>query len=153
MLAAQHLSGALSALDEDAGPDATALRARILTDRGLVAHRQDADDDAATLATQALAGCTTWRSRSPPPTTSLRRTPPPGPWSGRCRSPRPPSSAPRCSGHRHRQAALHNNLADLLRASGRNDDAMVHLKQAVTLFADIDEQEAPQVEVWKLAEW
>ena len=55
VLAAQHLSGALSALDEDTGPDATALRARILTDRGLVAHRQDADDEAATLATQALA--------------------------------------------------------------------------------------------------
>jgi hypothetical protein len=30
---------------------------------------------------------------------------------------------------------------------------MVDLKQAVTLFADIDEQEGPQIEVWKLAEW
>ena len=33
-------------------------------------------------------------------------------------------------GDRHREAALHNNLADLLHRAGRSDDAMAHLKQA-----------------------
>jgi len=38
-------------------------------------------------------------------------------------------------GDRHRQAALHNHLADLLHGAGRDEEAMAHLKQAVKLFA------------------
>jgi DNA-binding SARP family transcriptional activator len=54
-------------------------------------------------------------------------------------------------GDRHREAALHNNLADALRALGRGDDAMRHLKRAVTLFSEIGGAREP--EVWKLVEW
>jgi DNA-binding SARP family transcriptional activator len=54
-------------------------------------------------------------------------------------------------GDRHREAALHNNLADVLRAVGRSDDAMRHLKRAVTLFSEIGGAREP--EVWKLVEW
>ena len=57
-------------------------------------------------------------------------------------------------GDRHREAALHNNLADLLHHEGRSEEAMAHLKQAATLFAEIggvaDEM---QPEVWMLVEW
>jgi len=38
-------------------------------------------------------------------------------------------------GDRHREAALHNNLADVLPAAGQNDPAMAHLKRAVAIFA------------------
>ncbi|NJN97365.1 MAG: tetratricopeptide repeat protein [Anaerolineales bacterium] len=57
-------------------------------------------------------------------------------------------------GDRHREAALHNNLADLFHAAGRTEPAMTHLKQAVTIFAEIGaEAGAPQPEIWKLVEW
>ena len=57
-------------------------------------------------------------------------------------------------GDRHREAALNNNLADLLHRSGRRDDSMIHLKQAVTIFAEIGAGEGGmQPEVWKLVEW
>jgi predicted ATPase len=57
-------------------------------------------------------------------------------------------------GDRHREAALHNNLADLFHAAGQTEVAMTHLKQAVTIFADIGaEAGAPQPEIWKLVEW
>ena len=57
-------------------------------------------------------------------------------------------------GDRHRQAALENNLADLLQATGRQDEAMVHLKRAVAIFADIDASAGLlQPGIWKLAEW
>ncbi len=57
-------------------------------------------------------------------------------------------------GDRHRQAALENNLADLLHAEGRADEAMVHLKLAVALFAEIGGRPGElQPEVWKLVEW
>jgi DNA-binding SARP family transcriptional activator len=62
-------------------------------------------------------------------------------------------------GDRHRQAALHNNLADLLHKSGREEEAMVELKQAVTIFAEIGHQPEDTIfgnapaEVWKLTEW
>ena len=52
------------------------------------------------------------------------------------------------------QAALHNNLADMLHASGRSDDAMAHLTQAVTIFAEIGvDSGALHPEIWKLVEW
>ncbi|MDP8959328.1 MAG: AAA family ATPase [Actinomycetota bacterium] len=58
-------------------------------------------------------------------------------------------------GDRHREAALHNNLADLLRQAGRVEEAMGHLKQAVSIFAEIggDEGAPRQPEIWKLTEW
>ncbi|HEX9438317.1 MAG TPA: tetratricopeptide repeat protein, partial [Roseiflexaceae bacterium] len=57
-------------------------------------------------------------------------------------------------GDRHREAALHNNLADLLYAKGRSAAAMVHLKRAVAIFAEIGvEAGAMQPEIWKLVEW
>ncbi|MGH2838183.1 MAG: ATP-binding protein, partial [Thermoleophilaceae bacterium] len=55
---------------------------------------------------------------------------------------------------RHREAAIHNNLADLLHAAGRADESMGHLKEAVTIFAEIGSSEPqPQPEIWKLVEW
>lgn len=56
-------------------------------------------------------------------------------------------------GDRHRTAALHNNLADILRAQGRKDDAMRHLKRAVRLFSEIGEADTSEPEVWKLIGW
>lgn len=56
-------------------------------------------------------------------------------------------------GDRHREAALHNNLADLLHASGRREESMEHLKTAVAIFAEIGEVGALQPEIWKLYEW
>ncbi len=56
-------------------------------------------------------------------------------------------------GDRHREAALHNNMSDLLRASGRREDAMRHLKRAVAIFAEIGEPGGMEPEVWKLVEW
>ena len=61
----------------------------------------------------------------------------------------------RVHGDRHREAALLNNLADLLHANGQTEEAMAHLKQAVAIFAEIGESESlhRQPEVWKLVEW
>jgi tetratricopeptide (TPR) repeat protein len=57
-------------------------------------------------------------------------------------------------GDRHREAALHNNLADLLHHAGREPESRDHLKRAVTIFAEIGDGEATtQPEVWKLVEW
>ena len=45
-------------------------------------------------------------------------------------------------------------MADLLHAMGRSQEAMVHLKQAVTIFSEIGvDAGAMQPEVWKLAAW
>ena len=60
----------------------------------------------------------------------------------------------RQQGDRHRQAALENNLADLLQAGGRPDEAMTHLKRAVALFAEIGGRPGElEPEIWKLVEW
>ena len=57
-------------------------------------------------------------------------------------------------GDRHREAAIHNNLADLLHAAGESEAAMSHLKQAVAIFAEIGAEAGPmQPEIWKLVEW
>jgi tetratricopeptide (TPR) repeat protein len=57
-------------------------------------------------------------------------------------------------GDRHRQAALHNNLADLLHTLGKNEESMAHLEKAVKIFSDIGtEAGAIQPEIWKLVEW
>jgi tetratricopeptide (TPR) repeat protein len=54
-------------------------------------------------------------------------------------------------GDRHREAALHNNLADVLQALGKHEEAMRHLKRSATLFSEIGGAREP--EVWKLVEW
>jgi hypothetical protein len=59
----------------------------------------------------------------------------------------------RAYGDRHREAALHNNLADLLHVVGRQEEPMGHLKRAVGIFAEIGEEGELQPEIWKLAEW
>ena len=57
-------------------------------------------------------------------------------------------------GDRHRQAAIHNNISDLLHLADRTDDAMAHLKEAVTIFSEIGtEAGTMQPEIWKLVEW
>jgi predicted ATPase len=57
-------------------------------------------------------------------------------------------------GDRHREAALHNNLADLLHRLGQAERAMEHLKKAVVLFAEIgSDTNASSPEIWKLTEW
>ncbi len=56
-------------------------------------------------------------------------------------------------GDRHREAALHNNLADLLHDAGHREDSMAHLEQAVKIFAEIGEEGELQPEIWKLVEW
>ena len=60
----------------------------------------------------------------------------------------------RSQGDRHREAAIHTNVADLLHAAGQSDAAMAHLKQAALLFADIGQEAGDwQPEIWKLVEW
>ncbi len=57
-------------------------------------------------------------------------------------------------GDRHRQAALHNQLADLYHALGRAEDSMRELKQSVAIYAEIGGATgAWQPEIWKLEEW
>jgi DNA-binding SARP family transcriptional activator len=57
-------------------------------------------------------------------------------------------------GDRHHEAALHNNIADLFHVADRDGDAMAHLKQAVTIYAEIGvEAGAVRPEIWKLTEW
>ena len=55
---------------------------------------------------------------------------------------------------RHREAALENNLADFYHRIGDRERSMVHLKQAVAIFAEIGSKESTmQPEIWKLVEW
>lgn len=50
-------------------------------------------------------------------------------------------------GDRHREAALHNHLADLLNADGRPEAAMDELKRAVAIFAEVGGEGEPRPEV------
>jgi len=57
-------------------------------------------------------------------------------------------------GDRHLEAALRNNLADVLRAAGKMQASIDQLKQAVVIFAEIGQNvEDWEPEIWKLAEW
>ena len=57
-------------------------------------------------------------------------------------------------GDRHKQAAVHNNLADLLHEAGRDDEANTHLVHAVKLFTGVgDPAELLQPQIWMLTDW
>lgn len=57
-------------------------------------------------------------------------------------------------GDRHREAALRNNLADLLHAAGQRETSLEQLKQAVSAFAEVGIDSGEwQPEIWKLTEW
>ncbi|MGA7096158.1 MAG: tetratricopeptide repeat protein [Acidimicrobiia bacterium] len=56
------------------------------------------------------------------------------------------------SGHRHREAALRNHLADLHHQAGREEEAQRALTEAVTLFAGVDAG-GWEPEVWLLSTW
>jgi tetratricopeptide (TPR) repeat protein len=57
-------------------------------------------------------------------------------------------------GDRHHEAALRNNLADVLHRAGKPDGAMAELKLAATAFAAIgSDGEALYPGVWSLVEW
>jgi predicted ATPase/DNA-binding SARP family transcriptional activator len=57
-------------------------------------------------------------------------------------------------GDRHREAALHSNLADILHKTDRHEEAIEHLKKSVVIFAEIgDNAEDLNPEVWKLVDW
>ncbi len=56
------------------------------------------------------------------------------------------------TGHRHREAALWNHLADLHHHAGREDQSRDALTRAVSLFADIDSGDL-EPELWFLSRW
>ena len=57
-------------------------------------------------------------------------------------------------GDRHREAALLNNIADLLQATGQTEAAITHVKQSVAIYAEIGvDADEYQPEIWKLVEW
>lgn len=56
-------------------------------------------------------------------------------------------------GDRHREAAMHSNLADLLQAAGRTTEAERHLRLSAAIFAVIGEPDELQPEIWMLTEW
>lgn len=56
-------------------------------------------------------------------------------------------------GARHLEGVVENNLADELHAVGREEEAMEHLKGAVTAFADVGGRDPLEPEIWKLVAW
>jgi hypothetical protein len=56
-------------------------------------------------------------------------------------------------GDRHPEAALRNNLTDLLRTEGRDAEAIGELERAVAIFAETGEPGKLELEIWKLSEW
>jgi DNA-binding SARP family transcriptional activator len=56
------------------------------------------------------------------------------------------------TGHRHREAALWNHLADLHHQAGREKQSREALTRAVSLFADVDSGDL-EPEVWLLSMW
>jgi tetratricopeptide (TPR) repeat protein len=57
-------------------------------------------------------------------------------------------------GDRHLEAALRSNYADILRAAGDTEAAILQLKHAAVIFAEIGQSaENWEPEIWKLVEW
>jgi DNA-binding SARP family transcriptional activator len=61
----------------------------------------------------------------------------------------------RAVGDRHREAAIHGNLADVLHALGREDESREHQREAASILADVAGASTGEwrPEIWKLAEW
>ena len=60
----------------------------------------------------------------------------------------------RALGDRHLEAASHNNLTDILRACGQIEASIAQLKQAVAIFAEIDQNvEDWEPDIWRLVKW
>jgi tetratricopeptide (TPR) repeat protein len=61
----------------------------------------------------------------------------------------------RAVGDRHREAAIHGNLADIFHALGREDESREHQREAAAILADIAGASTGEwrPEIWKLAEW
>ena len=55
-------------------------------------------------------------------------------------------------GDRHRCAALHSQLADVLHAAGDEEAALTHLKASAAGFTDVQGEEI-RAEIWTLSEW
>lgn len=55
-------------------------------------------------------------------------------------------------GDRHRLAALHSHVADLLHAAGREDEAIAQLKRSAAAFGQVHGA-GERPEVWTLTEW
>ena len=53
----------------------------------------------------------------------------------------------------HRQAALHNNLADAFHDMGDEPSSRKHARAAAALFAQVGEPGVMSPEIWKLVEW
>jgi tetratricopeptide (TPR) repeat protein len=192
-LADEHLCMALATLEGDEAPMG-ALRARILTDRGLVALRRNHTEEARSLARAALEEAQ--RANDPRAQAGahnllgvVRKDDLPAARDHLERAldlarrhhdvgvevaaannlaqahaaagaldralPLAESALARVGqlADHHREAALRNNLADLLRAAGRHEEAMLHLKRAVALFAEIGEPDERAPEIWPLAVW
>jgi tetratricopeptide (TPR) repeat protein len=57
-------------------------------------------------------------------------------------------------GDRHREAALHSNIADLLHKSNKPEAAIEHLKKSVVIFTEIGGQAKDlNPAVWMLVDW
>ncbi len=64
------------------------------------------------------------------------------------------SFSARRAGERHLEAAVENNLADMLRSAGRDDEALEHLREAVTAFADVGGMPGElEPGIWMLETW
>jgi predicted ATPase/DNA-binding SARP family transcriptional activator len=193
-LADRHLAIAQSVVEDRGGSETAALRARILIDRGLVAHRRGHVGEAASLARAALLAASDSRDLSAlagahnllgvlskqdlsaarhhleRALALARKQRDVGVEVAAANNlaqahaaagaldralPLAESALARVGqlADRHREAALRNNLAGLLRAAGRHEEAMLHLKRAVTLFAEIGEPDERAPEIWKVAAW
>ncbi len=57
-------------------------------------------------------------------------------------------------GDKHKAAAVHSNLADLLHATGRDDEAEDHQREAAAIFTQVGlDPGSLEPEIWKLTEW
>jgi hypothetical protein len=56
------------------------------------------------------------------------------------------------TGHRHREAALWNHIADIHHRAGRQKESREALTRAVSLFADVTSGDL-EPELWLLSRW
>ena len=143
-----HATRALALAEDSGDPEALAQAHNIV---GMLLRRPRASR-AQPRARRGRCPIRAWRSRRS--TTSPSRVRARATRSARSSSPARALALCSRQGDRHREAALHNNLADLLHRAGRSDEAMAHLKQAAATFAEIGgDADEMQPEVWMLVEW